>query len=400
MNNTTALHPLKLDALRIKQPLPVDIWSANGLLLLAKGQMVNRAEQLQRLAEHQPSVRESDLQKLQSGDFASEWLRLSVLRTSAGEKRRVTHERSTHLAPSEAWLDLHTRLNLLLRRWDSTNWVFIDGIRCVATQVAEMMVHRTDESLFVLMQMLQDRQVSYSAAHALMCAALCHLIAPSAGLQTSEIDSLVHAALTMNLGMSRLHDQLAQQRQPVDEIQRVSIQAHPSESANRLRALGVQDRIWLDLVLFHHDETGLTAPNHPSPAFQTALCLLHMVDLFAARVSPRKTRRGLLPNQALRSVFVQSQATSSTLGQLLVKSLGLYPPGSYVRLKSGEIAVVLRRGRRANTPAALAIVNSQGMPLSVPAFRDTEFGDHAVLESVNADDVRVRLDPVQILKRS
>jgi len=362
--------------------------------------MVNRAEQLQRLAEHQPSVRESDLQKLQSGDFASEWLRLSVLRTSAGEKRRVTHERSTHLAPSEAWLDLHTRLNLLLRRWDSTNWVFIDGIRCVATQVAEMMVHRTDESLFVLMQMLQDRQVSYSAAHALMCAALCHLIAPSAGLQTSEIDSLVHAALTMNLGMSRLHDQLAQQRQPVDEIQRVSIQAHPSESANRLRALGVQDRIWLDLVLFHHDETGLTAPNHPSPAFQTALCLLHMVDLFAARVSPRKTRRGLLPNQALRSVFVQSQATSSTLGQLLVKSLGLYPPGSYVRLKSGEIAVVLRRGRRANTPAALAIVNSQGMPLSVPAFRDTEFGDHAVLESVNADDVRVRLDPVQILKRS
>lgn len=400
MDKAPTYHPLTLGALRLGHPLPVDIWNASGVLLLSKGQMLSAVEQLERLARHQPLVRESDLLQLQEGDFTAELLRQHMRRTTGPTATTALSGRAAYLDPAIAWPELHARLNLMLRRWDSSAWAFPDGIRSMAAHIAELMVHRPDDSLFVLLQMLQDRQVGYSAAHALMCAALCHLMAPTAGLPAAENESLAAAALTMNLGMSRLHDQLAQQRQPVDEHQRADIQAHASVGVERLGTLGVQDRLWLSLVQDHHEDTHGHAPAQRDSTLQTALRLLHMVDLFAARISPRKTRRGLLPNQAMRTLFVQSQAEHTTLGPLLVKVLGLYPPGSYVRLQGGETAVVLRRGRRANTPVVLTIVNAQGMPLSLPALRETERQGHAVLESVNADDVRVRIDPARALKRA
>lgn len=399
MDKATIFHPLALSALRLRQPLPIDIWNASGVLLLSKGQVIDAIEQLERLALHQPLVRESDLQQLPDGDMTAERLRLPLRRPAAAGLVGGLSARAAYLDPALAWPELHARLSLMLRRWDSPAWVFPDGIRAMVRQVVELMVHRPDESLFVLLQMLQDRQLAYSAAHALLCAATCHLMAPNAGVQARETESLVAAALTMNLGMSRLHDQLAQQHQPIDEHQHADIRAHPTVGSERLRMLGVQDRLWLQLVQDHHEEASGNGYPRQATELHLAQRLLHLVDLFAARISPRKTRRGLVPQQAMRSLFVQSQAEHTPLGPLLVKALGLYPPGSYVRLQGGEIAVVVRRGQRANTPVALAIINPQGMPLSLPAVRDTERAGHAVLESVNADDVRVRIEPARVFKR-
>lgn len=400
MDKTAIYHPLALSALRLRHPLPVDIWNASGVLLLSKGHVISAIDQLERLAQHQPLVRESDLQTLPDGDLGAELLRHHMRRPANAEAMSSLSNRAAYLDPIQALPELHARLSLMLRRWDSPAWVFPEGIRTMARHLVELMVHRPDESLFVLLQMLQDRQVAYSAAHALLCAATCHLMAPSAGLEASQTESLVAAALTMNLGMSRLHDQLAQQSQPVDEHQRADIQAHPAVGTERLSQLGVSDRLWLQLVHDHHEDASGGYYPRQTTDLHLAQRLLHMVDLFAARISPRKTRRGLMPNQAMRSLFVQSQAEHTTLGPLLVKVLGLYPPGSYVRLQSGEIAVVVRRGQRANTPVALAIVNAQGMPLSLPTLRDTERAGHTVQESVNADDVRVRMEPSRVFKRA
>jgi len=400
MDKPPIFHPLALSALRLRHPLPIDIWNSNGVLLLSKGQVIEAIDQLERLAKHQPLVRESDLQQLPDGDLSAELLRLHMRRPANTEAMSSLGARAAYLDPAQAFPEMHARLSLMLRRWDSPAWVFPEGIRAMTKHVVDLMVHRPDESLFVLLQMLQDRQVAYSAAHALLCSAICHLMAPSTGLEPSQTESLVAAALTMNLGMSRLHDQLAQQSQPVDEHQRADIQAHPALGTERLSLLGVNDRLWLQLVQDHHEDANGSGYPRRSTELHQSQRLLHMVDLFAARISPRKTRRGLMPNQAMRSLFVQSQAEHTTLGPLLVKVLGLYPPGSYVRLQGGEVAVVVRRGQRANTPVALAIVNAQGMPLSLPTLRDTERAGHAVQESVNADDVRVRMEPARVFKRA
>jgi len=70
--------------------------------------------------------------------------------------------------------------------------------------------------------------------------------------------------------------------------------------------------------------------------------------------------------------------------------VGMYPPGSYVELASGEIGIVIARGRQANLPVVAALVSASGSALHVPAVRETVDKRHAVKCPVPMERVKVR----------
>lgn len=55
----------------------------------------------------------------------------------------------------------------------------------------------------------------------------------------------------------------------------------------------------------------------------------------------------------------------------LIKEYGLYPPGDFVRLASGELAVVTSRGPSAHAPMVAAIADRAGLPTVRTTPRDT-----------------------------
>lgn len=69
--------------------------------------------------------------------------------------------------------------------------------------------------------------------------------------------------------------------------------------------------------------------------------------------------------------------------------MGLYPPGSFVQLESGELGVVIARGRRANLPIVASLVGRSGLPLGEPAVRDTVDKRHAVKGAMLPEAVKV-----------
>lgn len=83
--------------------------------------------------------------------------------------------------------------------------------------------------------------------------------------------------------------------------------------------------------------------------------LLRMIDVYVARISPRRARSGLPSLRAARDVYLDASGAPTPLGTAFIM-LGLYLPGTFVELVNGEVGVVARRGRRANTPLVLAIV--------------------------------------------
>ncbi|MCX7663730.1 MAG: phosphohydrolase, partial [Tepidimonas fonticaldi] len=82
-----------------------------------------------------------------------------------------------------------------------------------------------------------------------------------------------------------------------------------------------------------------------------------------------------------------------------IKALGLYLPGTFVELVNGEVGVVARRGRRANTPLVLAIVTRDGLPRGEPPLRDTSEPAYEIRRAVVPDEVKVRLQPARLLAR-
>ncbi|MDV7402877.1 hypothetical protein RZS08_66250, partial [Arthrospira platensis SPKY1] len=87
------------------------------------------------------------------------------------------------------------------------------------------------------------------------------------------------------------------------------------------------------------------------------------------------------------------------LGTYFVKQLGMYPPGSYVKLKTGETGVVVRRGHRVNTPLVMAITDAEGLLLTSPSKRDCQIPMYAIQSPVSPEDIRIRLDRARLLKR-
>lgn len=299
---------------------------------------------------------------------------------------------------AEAWPALRRRLAALLHEGAQAT-DFMRRLAFVEIGLKRVLDGHEDDSLFVLVQMLSDKDYGYNATHALTAAVLCRMVAPLADIREPQLTSLIRAALTMNIAMCQLQDQLAVQVQPVNDEQREAIGRHPQAGADILKHLGIQDPLWLEWVLQHHETPdGL---GYPSGHTQCTMAqqLLHMADIFIARISPRATRRGLWPNVAVGHIFKQAQEQASPLGAIFAKQLGLYPPGSYVRLKSEEIAVVVRRGSRVNTPLALAITDPDGLAISTPRLRDTYYPMYSVLSPVSPEDVKIRLDTARLLKR-
>ncbi len=393
---------MSLRGVDVNRPLPVDILNARGMLLLPKGQAMDSLERQLALSRHEPVIRVQDRD-----------LWMTVLRPQqrpapmVNETALAPHLRPTptRTAPEPAatsvastWLDLHARWGVLLHQHAEAR-DFLPRFEAVREQAWQLLERQPDESLFVLVQLLYDAQLGYCASNALAAAAVCRVIAPAAGLDPDTQRALFNAALTMNVGMARLQDQLAHQKPPPDKHQLADIQQHPHRGRDILHGLGVGHDRWLNLVADSHE----TAEGGGYPTGKRAegldLMLLQLSDRFVARISPRLGRQGLSARAAVRAHYLEMQRQNSPLGALLVKHLGMYLPGSYVRLHNGEIAVVTRGTGQANRPMVMAIVGKDGIPLSTPTVRDTALPHYAVIDSVSPDQVKVRLDPARVFSR-
>lgn len=300
--------------------------------------------------------------------------------------------------PTEAWPALRRRLAALLGEGANAK-DFHKRLAFIETGARQLVQNQEDDSLFVLVQMLSDRSYGYCATHALTAAATCLMIAPLAQIEEPALTALVRAALTMNIAMAAMQDQLAIQQQPASDAQKQLIGEHPSLGADLLRQLGVDDPLWLELVGDHHESADGTGYPKGKSELSMPQQLLRMSDIFIARISPRVSRRGLMPNVAVGNLYLESQTLANPLGAIFAKQLGMYPPGTYVRLKSEETAVVVRRGERVNTPIAMAIADPDGLPLTTPRKRDTQQPSYGVKNPLSPEDVKIRLDKARLLKR-
>ena len=276
---------------------------------------------------------------------------------------------------------------------------FERNIREFEGSIADLIEDNIDASLFVLVQMLYEKNLSYSASHALLCASLCRLTGTHAELSSEELASLCKAALTMNIGMSSLHDQLAHQTSEITTDQRISIANHPVVGRQLLIDKGVQDKIWLEIVQDHHAVLSEIVDAGAERRIQMATRMLQLADIFVGSISPRSTRPGLLARQGALKIYKGEEGKPNLLGAAFVKSIGIYIPGSYVKLANGEVSVVIKRGINAHTPYVASIIGMRGAPNQDPVLRDTSEPGFEIKEGISANQVRLRTNWEMLLNK-
>ena len=299
------------------------------------------------------------------------------------------------ISSTSSWTALEARLNGLLRTPGDSQ--FLVKVRDAVTQINATAKGRIDQLIYLILRHDHSRPTNASVSQALHTSALCWVLASRLDWSTERITSLMGAALTMNLGMLELQGMLASRGDAPTPQERDAIRAHPLESARLLREAGLDDAEWLLTVEQHHERpggggypTGMAEPTEMSQ-------LLRFVDIFVAKHSRRTGRTPVPAHQAARDLFLE--ANGDPMVRLLIKELGIYPPGCYVKLANGETGVVTRVGEMANKPTVACFVTAEGSVLARPVRRDTAVAAYAIVSTVPDSAIKVTLSADKLYER-
>ncbi len=389
------------NALRPGQRLTFSLRDADGTLLFASGSVLPNTEPVRELLQRGAFTQAYETEAYRR-EMTARANTLMHQGASLNEIARVKPEFDRNAAPrspvalSEAalWADLQLRLHNLLK--DPRPESFLERFEPLRREASERLAKAPDQALLILVHDASQEVSQYTARHALLCMALCQLTAERLDWPAAETEALGAAALSMNLSLGLLQDRLAQQREGLTADQRRLLAGHGDRAATLLQSFGVSNRLWLDAVRLHHD-TGPGTLSQRAPAERLAR-LLGRIDVFAARLSPRTSRKAQAGAQASRAVFLDEAKQQDEAGAALIKAVGLYPPGSLVRLANGEEAVVLKRGASATEPLVAAVIGKSGNPLTEPVPRDTRLATQAITQSLAPHELRLRLSIDKLMR--
>jgi hypothetical protein len=355
--------PVPIAMLEVGKPLPVDVWTPDGRLLLRKGLPIESEQHRERLYAHNASTTVSEAQAWQR---AYERMVHAMLRD--GEDLQKIGRMSMPSEISERdfsagepikgnWLDLQEVLRGILYQGGLAINP-LPRLEGIEKKIRNLLQEDTDDSLFRLFQALGDNSLGYSATHALLCAVVCELVAQMLGMPELQRKSLMHAALTMNISMAREQDSLSVQKGAPSDAQKELIREHPQKSMEMLKGLGVDDPDHLNIVRWHHEGEAVEGMSRIALSRQ----ILSTADVFVAKMAGRETRAAQAPLKAAKSIVLETEGQSAAVGAAMAKAVGFYPPGSYARLVTGETVLVVQRGARANAPWVIGVVDKDGMP--------------------------------------
>jgi len=361
------LFQLCSDQVQPQRPLPWNVYNDSSQLLLSRGHVLRDTAQVNALIARGVYVDQADHEAHQQDT-----------------QRHARRQDAVTL-----WESLHQRMTQLLTQpADAT--VFRQTMDEACDDIRHALSHRQEASLFELLH--TDDPASYAVSHSVQTAFVANLIGQRMGWSDTDCDTLSQAALTMNLGMLPLQSTLALQLTPLSPQQRQAVHDHGAVGRRALEARGVTDTDWLHAVEHHH----VTSDGGPLPAQHAAngemACMLHYADVYLAKISARASRPAMPSHLAARSLFQQADGARNPFVSALIKEIGVYPPGSCVRLANGEIGIVVRRGEAAHLPEVHSLIGANGQPMPQAVPRDTAQAPHKVTEALPRGRLSQRLN--------
>ncbi len=360
--------PLSLHKTRFQpgRPTPFGIFDVGGRLLLARGHQFDSVDQLEKLIEREATV---------------------DVREFDDPARKIANARRDQLPAY--WDESMGEVGRLLRASPAGD--FTQSLDQASRPLMALIERDPDLAILqaVRTEAVDGGPTAYASRHAVHTATAACLAATRLGWSAQQRQCVLRTALTMNIAMAELQNKLVTQVSPVTPLQRVEIQSHPERSAAMLEMAGVTDNDWLEAVRQHHEEhDGSGYPRRPTKVHEVAQ-LVHSADSFTAKLSPRLRRSPMLADAAARLQY--QSAKGDALTAALIKEFGLYPPGCTVRLKSGEVGMVMKRGDSASTPLVAVLTDRDGSLRIEPARRDTARPEYGIAAVVPLAALKVRV---------
>jgi len=188
----------------------------------------------------------------------------------------------------------------------------------------------------------------YTYMHSVAVCALMIALSRQLGLDEQQTRDAGMAGLLHDLGKALIPHEVLSKPGKLTDAEFAIVKTHPAEGHKLLLAgQGISETV-KDVCLHHHEKLdgsgypeGLAGEEISLFAKMGAVC-----DVYDAITSNRPYKSGWDPAESIKRMAEWQGHFDPLVFQAFVKSLGIYPVGSLVRLESGKLGVVTEQGEQ------------------------------------------------------
>jgi len=358
---------LARDDIILDQPLQWSIYGSNGQLLLRQGTVVTKQEVINKVFQHDP-FRNTEM----------------ILETAPAATGRVfSRSKNEDRNPFNEITRFSTRYRNLTKDVEKQDPNISKRVLKLAEDIQSLVEFDEDACLGAI-HLYYDQQ--YTALQPIYKAILCELTASILDYSSEERRSLLAAALTSNIALIKIQEQLNKQTTPLSDHQLQIIRNAPAKAVELLKDCKVTDSVWLKTVIENHERND--GSGYPwglkSKHISAFAKILGLTDTYVAMISKRAYREASQTQTVLKEIYQMASKEDETIYMSFIRQIGAYPPGTLVRLQNNDVAVVTYRGfGNSIMSRAISIFSATGQVYASPVKRDTSLDEFKVTKVFN-----------------
>jgi putative nucleotidyltransferase with HDIG domain len=241
-----------------------------------------------------------------------------------------------------------------------------------ASGVVERAIAQMDEEPSALLALATYDDIdAFTVGHSVRVALLALQVARAAGARDELLITIGTAALLHDIGKSRVPHHILWKRGRLDPTEWEVMAQHPRLGAEILLEQRDLDPRAIGAAFCHH--LGSNGRGYPTPylAFPPSSVskLVRVCDVFEALTAVRPYKRALAPLQAYAVMYRNRDDFDHAWLDFFVRTLGIYPLGTRLLLRSGEEAIVTAAGSDPRHPEVTVVAH--GEPTALAASCDS-----------------------------